>query len=324
MLEIYAPKYQTSGTYTGKAYGYVPGNQVQWELKTFSNDNPDINKEVHFDDVLTADFSLKNFMHDKNGNRIAFSYIPFYIKNTESVEVFDLGYKLYENPSSVQANLTQNFAASARQDANNSDTARNINSFELLNTGIFFRGVLDTGSISNVSNLSNTIWTNSASPGNLTSEASRVILNSDSFIEAENWFKASPLKTRTHTEGSFSISSYVVPSWGQGSRASYINNLSVSTSNINQSIRIPAGGIVFGYYYIFISDAGSAESDILSDSSIYKITRHGKWSIDDLIDSDAEDKIYMHTISKPWDVSETIDGRLFRYGAHFVARKVNT
>lgn len=336
MLEFYAPKLQTSGTYTGKAFGYVPGNLVQWEIKTFAGDTIDINKEIHCDDVLTADLSQSNTMYSLNGTRLSFGYIPFYILNNDTVEVFDFGYKLYDSPSSVRGDTNgQNLASLAQtsQDASRSDVSRKFEGFQLGNTGIFIRGKASAANLNTVRDLSSAYWTNVSSPGYLTSvsndypaSTTRMIISADSFVQAAAWSDAAPYLTKSFTDGDLTVSGYGIKKWNAGSRASFISDGAIITAStsIDDVIRIPAGGCVFGYFIMAVTNNRTTTSHITMGESGYSIIAHGNWTGQDLIASNAANGVFMHTIARPWDAAGGINTRLFRYGIHVVGRKVNT
>jgi hypothetical protein len=325
MLELYSPKYITGGEFQYKAYGYVPASGVQWELKTFAGNTGDINAEMHSDDILSADVSTQNIMYTKNGDRLCFGFIPFYIKNVDTVNVYDLGYKLYTSPSSTEANaLGQTIASSSdsRKDASQSDSSRNLNSFILGDTGIFIRGVCDSTQLSYVQDLSSHIWTSGVSPGHIEIESNRVILSASSFIDAKDWHDASPFKSRNYEEDDFTINSYSIRKWSSGGRDSFMENGTLS-SDVDKTIIIEPNGFAFGFIFFSITNSNDTVGQISRNGSGFSIIKHGNWTGDDLIDSNADEGVYMNTIRKPWEVSEYINTRLIRYGLHFVARKVN-
>jgi hypothetical protein len=278
-------------------------------------------------------------MYGLNGDRISFGYIPFYILNTDAVEVFDVGYKLYDTPSITPGdNAGQNLAspAQARQDASKSSAAHKFEGFSLNQTGIFIRGRASAANISTVQNLSSSYWTNTSSPGYLTSETNihpsgttRMILTADSFVQAAAWSDAAPTTTKSYTDPdvpTFTVAGYGIKQWSAGSRASFMDSGSIITasSSINDVMRIQAGGCLFGYFFAAVTNNRTTASHITMGESGYSIIAHGNWTGDDLIASNADNGVYMHTVVRPWDAAGAVNTRMFRYGIHVVGRKVNT
>ena len=114
MINLYTPKHRASDQ---KAYGYVTDSSYTWEQRSYISDNDaiytggmtipmknnlswdGINSEAYLDDILVADSSVRNPMYARNGERVAYGYIPFILENTFTTAIYDTGFLFYDSPT---------------------------------------------------------------------------------------------------------------------------------------------------------------------------------------------------------------------------------
>lgn len=353
MIKLYTPKHRASDK---KAYNYVTDSTFEWEQRSYISDNDAFfvisqknnlswdgaNSEAYLDDILVADSSVRNPMYARNGERVAYGYIPFILENGFTTAIYDTGFLFYDNPTDRAAeavagaggytyyNFADNASAASDWKGNANHGGGKFNAYGADSIGMFVIGVMagtqwnlkgGTEAAALMNLRSATYWAG-VGYGSLSIDggSSRVILAPQQYQDARVWWENDSAWANMNELG-MDISGYRIKHWRDGGwRGSFVNRGVSPAPALTDSFRIPSNGCIWGYLTITVTDRKTLNNQVRVGGNEFLLVNHGKWTPDHLA---ASTDILKTGVIEPWNANGTtsIPSRLWRYGLHVVAKK---